>query len=529
MLKTLIKIKIQGFFQRQLKSSKGKFAGQGKMVLMGLLFAYVGIVFCGMFGMMFYSLVEPFHLLNLDWLYFGLMGIIVIMFCFLGSVFMTEHEMYEAKDNELLMSMPIKNRDILLSRVCVILLLNYVYELLIAGPAFFIYITFVGMNIAQIVIFVIVFLTLPLFVLALSCLIAWIIAHVIARIRLKNVLTVVLFMAFFGLYMVGINYIEEYLTYLVTNGQTIAQAVEKSLFPIYHMGIAVSNGNILSLLVYLICSLVPFGIVIYVVSHNFVRTATMKPKMRKIKYEAKPMKQKSTVKALVLRELKHFSSSAMIMMNAAMGIIFTILVAIAMIFYADTLQTIISIPQIKDYVTPILCLTALSVGSMNIITASSISLEGNRLWILKSLPIHYFDILKSKLYVHLILCIPANIIFSVVASIIMKVSLRDTILIIVVPNIFTLFIALFGLLMNLWKPKFDWINETVCVKQSMPVMITMFSAMGMAFVIAMIYMWLHNIIPVYTYIYVVLLIISASCIFFYYLLKTWGVKEFQKI
>lgn len=529
MLKTLIKIKIQGFLQRQVKTTKGK-ASAGKKVLMAVLFAYVAVVFCGLFGMMFYTIAEPFHMMNLDWLYFALMGIIVIMFCFLGSVFMTEHEMYEAKDNELLMSMPIKNKDILLSRVCVILLLNYIYELIIAGPAVGVYIYAVGMNPIQIVMFAIVFMTLPLFVLALSCLIAWIIAHVITRIKFKNIIGIILFMIFFGLYMVGVNYIQEYIIYLIQNGKTIAEAIEKGLYPIYHMGLAIVDGNIVSLLIYLVCALVPFVLVIYVVSQNFVRTATMKPKMKKVKYEAKPMKEKSAVKALVIRELKHFSSSAMIMMNAGMGIVLTVLAAIAMIFYADTLQELASMLQFQEYITPTLCLLGLSVGSMNIITASSISLEGNRLWILKSLPLHYFDILKSKLYVHMILCVPANLIFSIVASIIMKVSIWDAILIILVPNVFTLLIALFGLLMNLWKPKFDWINETVCVKQSMPVMITMFSAMGMAFVIAMLYIWLlGSIIPVYTYIYVVLISMIVICAFCYYLLKTWGVKEFQKL
>lgn len=528
MLKTLMKIKIQGFFQRQVKTTKGK-ASTGKKILMIVLFAYVAVVFSGLFGMMFYTIAEPFHMMNLDWLYFALMGIIIIMFCFLGSVFMTEHEMYEAKDNELLMSMPIKNRDILLSRVCIILLLNYIYELIIAGPAFGVYVYTVGMNLVQMIMFIIVFMTLPLFVLALSCFIAWIIAHVIVRIKLKNVIGVILFMVFFGLYMIGVNYIEEYIVYLVQNGKTIAEAVEKGLYPIYHMGLAITNGNIINLIVYLICALVPFVLVIYIVSHNFVRTATMKPKMKKVKYKARPMKQNSAIKALVIRELKHFSSSTMIMMNAGMGIVLTVLAAIAMIFYADKLQVITTVPQIQEYITPLLCLLGLSVGSMNIITASSISLEGNRLWLLKSLPIHYFDILKSKLYVHMILCVPANLIFSIVASFIMKVSIWDAMIIIIVPNIFTLLIALFGLLMNLWKPKFDWINETVCVKQSMPVMITMFSAMGMAFVIAMIYMWVQELIPVYTYIYVVLIVMMTICCMCYYLLKTWGAKRMSEL
>ena len=130
MLKTLIKIRLQGILLRQTKSSKKNQGNSiGKIVLMGLLFAYVGVVFCGMFGMLFSSLIEPLHLMGIDWLYFALMSLMIIMLCFVGSVFLTQHEIYQAKDNDLLLSMPISNRDILLSRVFVILILNYIYEI----------------------------------------------------------------------------------------------------------------------------------------------------------------------------------------------------------------------------------------------------------------------------------------------------------------------------------------------------------------------------------------------------------------
>ena len=49
MLMTLIKIRLQGILLRQTKSSKKKGNSIGKLILFGLLFAYVGVVFIGMF------------------------------------------------------------------------------------------------------------------------------------------------------------------------------------------------------------------------------------------------------------------------------------------------------------------------------------------------------------------------------------------------------------------------------------------------------------------------------------------------
>lgn len=530
MLKTLIKLRLKGIFLRQTKSSKKNNVSVGRIVLMIVLFGYIGIVFMGMFGALFLALIEPLHAMYLDELYFDLMSLMIIMLCFVGSVFITHHEIYEAKDNELLLSMPIKNRDILLSRIFTILILNYVYEFIVAIPAFGVYMFVVGMNAVQMILFVGVIMTLPLFVLALSCLFGWILAHILVRVRGKNLITIILYIAFMGIYLYAINSIEEYVGWLLQNGQTIAQAIEKSAFPIYHMSLAISNGNIMSFFIYFICAIVPFIIVMYLLSKNFIKLATTKPKSKKIVYKAKEMKTNSIKKALFIRELKHFTSNAMVMLNGTTGIIFCIIGVIAIILYADDIQLLLSeIPNIQNYLTPILCLMGIGVNSTNMISASSISLEGNRLWIMKSLPIQAKDILQMKLLLHFILCVPAGILFSLTTIIVFKVSLFDAMLIIIAPILFTLFIDLLGLLLNLWKPKFDWVNETICVKQSMPVMLTMFIAMGMAFVIAIIYLMIGDIMPINMYMYCMFILFVIIDIFLYYILNTWGIRRFKEL
>ena len=139
MLGTLIKIRLQGIFVRSMKGSKNKNAGIGKMIFMGLIFLYLAVVLFGVFGYLFSSILKPFIAIQYEWLYFALMAIMVVMFCFFGSVFMTQQEIYGAKDNDMLLSMPILPRDILLSRIFVILILNYIYEFIVGLPCIFIY------------------------------------------------------------------------------------------------------------------------------------------------------------------------------------------------------------------------------------------------------------------------------------------------------------------------------------------------------------------------------------------------------
>lgn len=104
-----------------------------------LIIGYVAVVFGLMFGVMFNEILKPFSLIGYEWLYFGIMAILVVLLCFIGSVFVTQQEIYGAKDNELLLSMPIKTKDILLSRVFVLLIVNYLYEALIVIPGMIVY------------------------------------------------------------------------------------------------------------------------------------------------------------------------------------------------------------------------------------------------------------------------------------------------------------------------------------------------------------------------------------------------------
>lgn len=529
-MKALFKIKILGLFKRTLQNKRSK-QSVAKTILMALLFVYVGVVFFGMFYVMFDTIIEPFHLLNLDWLYFALMAIMVIMICFIGSVFLTEHELYEAKDNDLLLSLPISNRDILLSRLCTILFLDYIFELLIVLPAFFVYIRFISMNLLQILIFMIVVLTLPLMVMTLTMIMAWIVACIMKKIRYKNIVSVILWLILFGAYMFAVTTIQDYIVVLIQNGKTIAQAIEKSLFPIYHLAVSISDANVLSLVFYLLCAFIPFGLVFYILSINFIKLTSSKGKEKKRVYKEKPMKEKKVLYSLYIREIKHFFSNPMIILNGVIGTIMTLITCIALCFYKDDLQLLMyQLPFLDIYTVAIACIISISMGSLNVISASLISIEGQNLWILKSLPIKEKDILLAKLLLHLSICLPGHVLFGIVISVILDFSIFNSLITIIIPCLMTVFVAFAGLLLNLWKPRFDWINETMCVKQSMPVFLTMLIAMSLSFVIGFGYIEVfQDIMSIRHYIDMIFIVFIVLDIALYYLLMTYGVKRWKSL
>ena len=118
---------------RNTTGKRKKSAGKG--VLVAILFIYIIGCFFFMFGGMFYALAEPLSMLGLGWFYFALAGIVAAALCFIGSVFMAQQQLFNAKDNELLLAMPIPPSYILGSRMAALLLVNYAFELVVFIPA----------------------------------------------------------------------------------------------------------------------------------------------------------------------------------------------------------------------------------------------------------------------------------------------------------------------------------------------------------------------------------------------------------
>jgi ABC-2 type transport system permease protein len=162
-----------GMFGRSLNARK---RGPGFKLLIGLLAVYIIAAFFYMFTIFFRALCAPFAAAGLGWFYFALAGIIVFFFCFIASIFMTQAQIFEAKDNDLLLSMPIKPSAVLASRIAILLIMNYVYEAFVILPAGIIWCLNQPVTAAGVIFFILSALLLPMLALAVSALFGWLMA-----------------------------------------------------------------------------------------------------------------------------------------------------------------------------------------------------------------------------------------------------------------------------------------------------------------------------------------------------------------
>ena len=524
MLKTLLKIRVKAAMDSLFNRRRGKKNGKGMKILLGVLLIYCVIAFGAMFGMLFYALYEPFNMLNMGWLYYSMCGVMATMLCFIGSVFFTQSILYEAKDNELLLSMPIRPSAILGSRMVFLLLVNYGYSLLIVLACGVVRCLMAPVTALGVIRYVLCALLLPLLPSTLSCVVGGIIALIISRVRNKSLVSMVLSLLFLGAYFAVCFNMQSYIQWMVQNGEAIGAAIQKALPPFYAMGLALQNGDWLQLLRFALWCIVPFAAVYTLLSRSFIRIATSKRGAKKIKYEARALHASSVRWALTRKELIHLVNSSPYMLNGGMGAILCLAMAVLVAIKGDSLlQGLADIyaggMDIHAYVAPFACIVECITLSMTIISAPSISLEGKNLWMLQSAPVRAGDVLIGKALAHIAVATPAGLIASLLLALTLPMGAADTALVFLLPLALVVFMALLGVTVNLRWARFDYTNETVVIKQSASTSITMFSGMGLVMLPCLLYAFLlrKSMTPQLMMAIMTALLAIADVVLYYYL------------
>lgn len=533
-MKTLLKINLLVLFSGMFKKSRSaKKRSPVVTILIVLLAVYIiGDLFM-VSGFTFYGLSGFLFSTGLGWFYFSLVGISIFALCFVGCIFAAQSQIFNAKDNELLLSLPIRPSSILTSRILSLLLLDYLFEAFIAIPAFVCWFLNGPVSVVGVIFFIISALLLPLGALAFATLVAWLIALMTSRMRNKNIVTLVLSLLFFFAYIIAASNISNLIQLLILRGAEIAATIQRYIFPAYHLGLAIDSGNVVSMLLFALCAIVPFVIAIAILSTNFIKIATTNRGAVKIQYRERALKVSGVRTAFVVKELRHFFSNPMYVLNTAIGGVFMMIGAVALVIKREVVLGMIQELNKTglDISSAILICAALTaVASMNFVSAPSISLEGKNLWIAKSLPVNTFDILISKAIMHILVCgIPA-VISAVICALTLQVSALQFVLLLSVPLMYTVLTALFGVTINLQFPRFDWLNEIQPIKQGVSTLLSMFGTMAIMTVLIIVYVFLLNGVmgaELYMLLCLVLFFLLSAGLYRY--LKKGGSRRFETL
>lgn len=529
MLKTLLKKQLLEFFSGFFMNTKnGKAHSKSSRIGFIFLFGFMVMAFFAMFFSVAF-MMSPLIADGFSVVYFSVFGILATLLGIFGSVFMTYNTLYEAKDNDLLLSMPVPTGLILFSRMTGLYLSALFYEGLVMIPASAVYFITAPLEIVSLICIIINLFLLPLFALSVACILGWIIALFASKIRNKGFITVIVSIAFFGIYYFFSMRLNTIISMIIMNAAVIGEKIKMYLYPFYKMGEGCS-GNILSYLIFVLIVTAVFAVIYKVLSLSFIKLATTKKGLRKKLYKEKDTKRNSVKAALLKKELLYFKSTPVYMLNCALGSVLLIVCAVFIAIKGNEFLSLMSVLPFPEDSNPVIIGIILCfVASTNNITSPSISLEAKKLWFLKSIPVNVSDIFFAKYMLHMIVTGIPLIIGCICASVILFKSLIVAVQLILFTLSFISVCAQVGLLANLLFPKTEWTNEAVPVKQSLASMIGMFFGMILTMLVIAVFYLTAGIVSAGVFIIGCCVVFSVISVMLYLIINSSGKNRFERL
>ncbi len=534
MLKALLKKQFMQLFRPYFINRKtGEPQPAIKTVLMfagfGALLLFIAFAFFMIAGMIGANLIA----MGMDWLYFSIMSILAIAFGVFGSVFNTYAEMYLAKDNELLIPMPIPARVILLSRVASVYGLGFMYSSSVWIPTLLFYWIF-GTPTALAVIFGILMTFInSLFITVLTCALGWVVALISGKLKNKSVITVLISIVFLGLYYVVCFRMQDILMSLVENSMMVGEKVRAWGNLLYQLGMA-ATGNVLGFAIFTAITLVLAVICMVVLEKSFFKMVAHGGTTQKVEYKKTAAKQTSIEKALLYKEWKRFTGSSTYMLNCGLGIVFLLAAAVLAVINANSLTAMLDeitemMPVVRQSLPLILAGIICMLVSMNMISTPSISLEGKTLWQLKTMPIRPYRVLNAKLSLHLLVNVIPSLITVICIGLVLSLDPLDILLVAVYVFLYICIDGALGLILGLMNPNFSWTSETQPIKQGVNILIAMFGGWVLSFGVPALYFLVADKMECYQYFMICIVVFALLFRMLSRWMQTKGEKVFQDL
>ena len=532
MLKILVKKQMGDIFRSYTYDAK-KNRARSKAATVGF-FVFFAVIMVGMLGGLFtvlsLQMCAPLADAGLAWFYFTIMTLLAAFLGIFGSVFNTYSTLYMAKDNDLLLSMPIPVRTVMAARLVSVYLMGLMYSGVVLLPAIIVYWVVVGITVPVVVGCMIQLLLLSVFVLTLSCALGWVVAKISQKLKNKSFITVILSLAFLAAYYFVYYKAQGLITLLAENAAVYGAKIRGSAYLLYLFG-SVGAGDWLAMLIVTLSQAALLALTLWVIARSFLKIATATGSVKKVRFRHKAVRAQSVQRALRQKELRRFAASPNYMLNCGLGIVMLPVAGIALLIKGRALAQLLDevFGAGADIVPVLLCAALCLLASMNDMAAPSVSLEGRQLWLAQSLPVTPWQVLRAKLDMQLLLTGVPLLFCALCAVIVLPGGAAEMALAVVVALLYTLLSALAALALGLKMPNLTWTNETTPIKQSGCVMLSLFANWFYALALGGLYFLCGNALSAAVYLAIFAVVTAAGSALLLHWVKQRGARIFAAL
>lgn len=228
----------------------------------------------------------------MGWMYFCLMGLLAILLGAFGSVFNTYSGLYLSKDNDLLLSMPIPVRSIMVSRLLGVYLMGLMYSAVVILPAIIVYWVTAPLTPSIVIGSLLFVLLISVLVLILSCVLGWVVAKISLKLKHKSFMTALIALVCLGAYYFFYFKAQAILQDLVANALLYGIHVKSAAYPLYLFG-RYAEGDWTAIAVFTLATAALFALLWYVLSRSFLGIVTATGKAVRRVYREKAVQRQS--------------------------------------------------------------------------------------------------------------------------------------------------------------------------------------------------------------------------------------------
>ncbi|MBS4980111.1 MAG: hypothetical protein KHZ72_01890 [Lachnospiraceae bacterium] len=459
----LVKIQIQNLTPKKKWGAKQIFLAAMYVVLLAMLASYsFGLAFgLGLIGM---EEIVPGCAVMLP-------GIVIFFFTMLKA----NGVLFAYKDYEMLMSLPVPTRTVIESRFLLMYLFHLGMTAFVLVPMGIGYFLWAQKSAMAILMWIAGIFLVPLIPTAAATLVGAGIIFISARFRSANAVSTVLTVLFCMTVLTasfGSTAVIPEEGFTPEQIGTVSKMLADSIYQIYPpakwFSVGVAETDLTAFLLFVALSVGVYLVFVVLVSKNYKKMNTgLMTHRTKGNYRVEKITAKHPVTAVCQKEARRFFGSAIYCVNMGIGVLMSLMLAVAAFFVSDAdLERMIGMQIPEQMLRGSIPLIIGALIMMTCTTSVSLSLEGRSLWILKSLPITKEEIYKGKMLFNLLLQIPTALISSALLAVRFHFTGLALITLFAYPVAAAFAGTVWGLFINLKLPVYDWTNETTVVKQS---------------------------------------------------------------
>lgn len=444
------------------------------ILLMGVMYSYSELI------------MEKLAPVNMQFVLLTIFIILTSVLIIVEGIYKSGNLLFNCKDDDLLLSLPIKKSTVLFIRVFKFYIFELLYNSIFLLPAMLVYAKYTNPDILFYIVSLIGLLLFPIIPILISCLIGTVITFVASKFRGKNIVQTLITVIF----LLGVLYFsynsENLFNDIAKNAANINDFITKLYYPAGAYIELINKFDVIKLFEFILINLGLLAISIALIGRVYFNINSnvkgIKRKKNNTKYTIKTL---TPTRALIKKEFNRFINSPVFVTNAGFGLVLFIIGAILIAVKFDSFMEMltqsgmpISLEYIKDCMPVVLLGLLCFTSFLTSITSSMISLEGKSFNILKSLPIKPYKIIKSKVMTAVLIMLPCILIGDIIIFARFGFDLLSIVFILVASIILPLIAETMGIIINLKYPRMDAKNDTEVVKQSMSSAISVFAGMA---------------------------------------------------